>query len=166
MQKENARVGMKVYFGRGNGEKTLGEIVKLNPTKAKVKTLEERGRSDRHYIGQVWTVPYSLMGPASGEASAMQAAPVVREPLKFSPFSNENLLLEALLKVYVNLSPENLTGDGEAPRAWVQKQLTVLQRQLKGLTIALGREVSESEVHEWYQSKQEYMQRNPGVVKA
>lgn len=62
----NFRVGQKVYFGRPNGEKTLGEIVKLNPSKAKVRTLESRG--SRSTAGVVWGVPYSLIKPADGDA--------------------------------------------------------------------------------------------------
>lgn len=156
MLREAARVGMKVYFGRRRGEKTLGEIVKLNDKSAKVKTLEDRGRSDRHFIGQEWGVPYSLMEPAEAGATATPAAPVQREPLKYNPFDDNNTILEAILGVYSGLSPENLTADGELPRAAVRQRYAELQRKLKGLQIAYGREVSESEAYEWYRSKQEF----------
>lgn len=160
MLREAARIGMKVYFGRHNGEKTLGEIVKLNPTKAKVKTLEDRGRSERHFIGQEWGVPYSLMEPAEAGATATPTAPVRREPLKYNPFDHtNNAILEAMLGVYSGLSPENLTADGELPRSVVRQRHAELSRQLKGLQIAFGREVDEGEVYEWHRSKQEY-QRN------
>jgi hypothetical protein len=59
MKKENCEVGMKVVFGRENGQKTLGIVRKMNPKKCKVEILEDRGR--KSVKGQVWIVPYSLM---------------------------------------------------------------------------------------------------------
>lgn len=166
MLRENARIGMKVYFGRRNGEKTLGEIVKLNGAKAKVKTLEDRGHSERHFVGQEWGVPYSMMEPADG-ATPAASAPVVREPLtrscfwsmslaKYNPFNDNNTILEAILGVYSGLSPENLTADGELSRSAVRQRYAELQRKLKGLQMAFGRNVDETEIYDWYRSKQEY----------
>ena len=65
MRKEDCRVGMKVIFGRGKGQKTLGEVTKCNLKKAKVKTLENRGSKSE--AGSEWGVPYSLMEPAEVE---------------------------------------------------------------------------------------------------
>jgi len=62
MLRDQARVGMRVYFGRPNGQKTLGEILRVNPSKAKVRVLEQRGT---HSISAEWSVPYSLMTPAT-----------------------------------------------------------------------------------------------------
>jgi len=50
--------GMKVMFGRPNGEKTLGEVIKVNPKKVKVKQLEARGG---YPIGTPWSVPPSML---------------------------------------------------------------------------------------------------------
>jgi hypothetical protein len=66
MLREQVRVGMQVLFGRPNGAKTLGVVEKINPTKAKVKTLEARGTSDTP--GTLWTVPFSLLYPVGGSA--------------------------------------------------------------------------------------------------
>jgi hypothetical protein len=49
--------GMKVQFGRPNGEKTIGEIVKVNGKSLKIKQTEIRGTQKTHKIGTVWTVP-------------------------------------------------------------------------------------------------------------
>lgn len=65
MKREEGKIGMRVYFGRENGEETLGEIVKINPKKFKVKTLEARGVRKNHAIGTIWTVPPSLCTPES-----------------------------------------------------------------------------------------------------
>ena len=61
MLREQARIGMKVTFGRRNGAKTSGVIEKLNMKSAKVKTLENRGI--RSQAGETWRVPYSLITP-------------------------------------------------------------------------------------------------------
>jgi hypothetical protein len=63
MLREHARPKMKVVFGRPNGEKTIGIIVKCNPKFAKVQTLEERGRGRGSDEGATWKVAYSLMEP-------------------------------------------------------------------------------------------------------
>ena len=64
MNRSDAHIGMKVYFGRPNGEKTLGEIVKINTRNFKVRTLESRGQYRHHSQGGAWTVPPSLCAPA------------------------------------------------------------------------------------------------------
>ncbi len=69
MQRNECKVGMKVYFGRPSGEKTLGEVIKTNPKSAKVKTLEARG--DRRAEG-VWNVDYSFLTPA-GDAPVRES---------------------------------------------------------------------------------------------
>jgi uncharacterized lipoprotein YmbA len=65
MNHSNFKLGDEVLFGRPNGEKTRGIIVKLNPKKAKVQTLENRGRNRSRGAGVTWSVPYSLMTHAS-----------------------------------------------------------------------------------------------------
>jgi len=67
MNRDEGKVGMKVLFGRSNGQQTLGEIVKVNPRKFKVKQLEERGVRKSHSVGTVWTVPPSLCTPARAD---------------------------------------------------------------------------------------------------
>lgn len=51
-------VGDTVRFGRPNGEKTLGKVVKVNRKSLKVEILESRG--SRSQAGQVWRVHPSL----------------------------------------------------------------------------------------------------------
>jgi hypothetical protein len=72
MLRTDLSIGDKVVFGRGRGEKTLGEIVKLNPTKAKVKTLELRGVRRAGRVGEVWSVPYGIISKASVEAQPQE----------------------------------------------------------------------------------------------
>jgi hypothetical protein len=79
MNANDYKAGDKVYFGRGRGEKTLGEIVKVNPKRARVKTLEARGTNRDYSIGSVWNVPYSLLSPATA------GKPSKRRPVKSTP---------------------------------------------------------------------------------
>ena len=75
MNYEAAHVGMKVYFGRRNGQKTFGEIIKVNKKNLKVKQLEERGVQRNYSTGQVWTVPPSLCTPAEDGRPVAQERP-------------------------------------------------------------------------------------------
>lgn len=152
MLRENCRVGMKVYFGRRTGEKTLGEVIKMNPKAAKVKTLEDRGNGRGSSPGTVWGVPYGMMTQVDNSTQPVQP---VREKLKYSPFmqSVDLLILEALHQVYSDLSPENLTCDGELPPHHVRIRENDLNRKRKGLEQAFGREVSPEELYEFFEEK-------------
>lgn len=66
----NYKVGDRVFFGRKQGEKTLGVIRKINAQTAKVETLEARG--SKYPAGSVWGVPYSLLAPASEAAKPQE----------------------------------------------------------------------------------------------
>lgn len=150
MRFEDCTVGMEVTFGRGNGEYTDGVVVKKNRVKAKVQTSEDRGRTQ---AGTIWSVPYSLMNP-KGES----LTPLSSVPISYSPFQNgvEQLILEAINLCYNHLSPENLCCDGELPTHLVNEKRSRLNRQLKGLFSALGREVDEDAAYNWSMEKQKY----------
>jgi hypothetical protein len=64
--------GDKVYFGRSHGEQTLGEVVKVNRVKVKVRQLESRGMYKSHAVGTVWTVPVSLLVKADPSTKAAE----------------------------------------------------------------------------------------------
>jgi len=146
MLRENCKVGMKVVFGRGNGEKTLGEIVKINPAKCKVKTLEERGGGRGSVVGAVWTVPYSLMTPADGTAPQDDPADL---PLPvYMPYGDARIM-EAIVDCYTSLSPEYLTADMERPMNQVVALRNKLNQRLRHLFQALGRPVSETVAFDW-----------------
>lgn len=143
-----AKVGMKVVFGRGNGEQTLGEIVKVNPTKAKVKTLETRGSGRGSMVGAVWTVPYSLMKPADGQAHTPQADPADAPLPVYMPYGDARIM-EAIIDCYTRLSPEYLTADGERPMNQVRQLKHSLETRLAHLFKALGRPVGEEAAYKW-----------------
>jgi hypothetical protein len=154
MLREHCRVGLEVLFGRNQGEQTKGKVIKMNPTKAKIQTLEDRGNGRGSAAGAVWSVPYSMMMTYGGTATPIPPEP--KEPLTFNPFSRDNLLLEALVQVYSDLSPENLACDGEASMTHIRKARAEGERKLRGLTIALGRTVGEAEIYAWHDSRLKY----------
>jgi len=62
------KVGDRVWFGRPNGEQTLGEVIKVNLRTYKIRQLEERlgDGSKRRPVGTVWTVPSEFVVAATG----------------------------------------------------------------------------------------------------
>lgn len=120
-------VGQKVKFGRPNGEKTLGEVVKVNRTRAKIRQLEARGTKRVRAEG-VWNVPFSLIEPADGEKS---------KPRR----SREEILAE-LRRIEGRLSPENLFMDGLRSRTAARREERELNRQRAVLVRELGGEPS------------------------
>jgi hypothetical protein len=152
MLREHCKVGMKVIFGRGNGEQTLGEVVKANPSKCKVKTLEERGNGRGSMVGTVWNVPYSLMKPADGvslpDAPQDDPADLPMPYNEFMPYGDK-CIMEAIVDCYTSLSPEYLTADGERPMREVARLAIKLNERLRHLFLALGRQVSEQVAFDW-----------------
>ena len=168
MQRSDFKVGMSVKFGRPNGEKTIGTIIKLNPKKAKVD-CPARGK---HEPG-VWTVPYTMLTIVDATSSPITQNVVTQlgisgadEPLEWNVFQDavEVAILEAIGYVYSGLSPENLSCDGEASQHHIINRRKVLNRQLKGLFMALGREVSETVQYDWWKARQEYLKEAKAIV--
>lgn len=148
MRREDAKIGMTVVFGRENGEKTEGVIIKMNLKTAKVKTTTARGYRE---AGKIFNVDWSFCTPTT-----VVKTPSITQKLEYNPFSEDNIILEAILNYYNNLSPENLSCDGEAPLATIQARRSFYNNKLRHLFNAFGREVSESEIYNWYTQKMDY----------
>jgi len=162
MMIHECKVGMIVEFGRDNGEWTKGQVVKINPTKAKVKTLETRGTGRGSFAGAVWSVPYSMMRAvgddgvraedypsAYGQPGVAKSVGIADLPYQYNPFHEDNLIMEAIVDIYNRLSPENLTCDGEKPSHQVMADKRRLERKLGFLFQSIGRPVSESVAYTW-----------------
>jgi len=63
MERSEIKTGMRVYFGRKNGEKTLGTVVKVNRSKVRIRQEESRGTYRDYSVGTLWNVPFSLVWP-------------------------------------------------------------------------------------------------------
>lgn len=130
------KVNDKVLFGRSHGEQTLGTVVKVNPSRLKVRQEESRGSMRSHPVGTLWTVPPSLCRLANGTTAT--TAPSKRA---------EADILKDIAGVYSGLSPENLWMDGEATQAAAARKAVGLKARLRSLFVELGREVTESEAY-------------------
>ena len=155
MLREHCQIGMTVSFGRKNGQAITGIVEKLNPKSAKIRSNESRPLfppRGRATAGTIWRVPYSLLSPAG---TTVVPQPAVVPQITYSPFQDyvEQCVLEGINACYNALSPENLTCDGEAPLHMVNARRSKLQRQLRGLFQAFGREVDEMEAFNWSQQK-------------
>jgi hypothetical protein len=141
---------MEVVFGKGNGEKTKGRIVKLNKTTAGVRTEEDRGRTT---AGTVWRVSYNLLSIA--EEGVEINSPITSDVIAYSVCQDqmEQHILEAIACCYNKLSPENISCDGELPFNVVEVRRRELNRKLEGLFQALGRRVGEYSVFNWLEQK-------------
>ena len=133
------KIGMKVMFGRRNGQQTLGEIVKVNPKKLKVKQLESRGVYKNHPIGAIWGVPKSLCTPVSDSLVGERGVGKTFTPKPVSKRSDAEIIQE-LQGIECGLSPENLSCDGEASRTHIMRTYRRLNRRKAECIKELGRE--------------------------
>jgi len=67
--------------------------------------------------------------------------------------TTEEKLMDEILQVYIDLSPENISWDGERPQADVIREERFLMRKLKDLFKQIGREVSDIEAYDWAWAK-------------
>lgn len=67
---------------------------------------------------------------------------------------DEDDILDDIDRVYGNLSPENLTCDGECSRSEVARRSAAYNRALRALFKELGREVTEEECYERFRQQQ------------
>ena len=144
MELKDCKVGMSVLFGRGNGEQTLGEIVKVNGVKCKVKQMESRGTMRAYPIGTVWTVPASLMTAVGGPKVIIMD---VGLGVPAKPKRPDAEIMADIASYYGQLSPENLYCDGELSRSAGQRRATAINARLRELFTEIGRKVSEDEAY-------------------
>lgn len=129
---------MKVYFGRDNGEKTLGEIIKINRQTVMVRQLETRGSRES---GVIWNVSKTLITSAeTGE----KIAP--RRRSEFLMSAEESTVLNEIRRIYNGLRPENLWCDGEATREDAMRTKRRLEAELLACFNKIGRVVREEEL--------------------
>ncbi len=140
-------VGDKVHFGRKNGQQSLGEVVKVNRKSLKIKLLEPRGMYKAHKVGGIWRCHPSLCTPVTAGGEPVRSEPALTIPGNVQ--RSEEDLMRAIDICFCNLSPENLTCDGELSRTESNRRYRGLMRQLKTLFRELGREVTEDEAYKY-----------------
>lgn len=152
MKKEDFKVGMIVRFGRdrfGVNGMARGVIIKVNPKKAKVKSLDPAGKWP---AGCIWTCPYGGLEPVVGgdeisnemtmrsfekpDDSAIRAWSAAQKSKKELPKTlpqEDEHIVRAIHEIYTML--EDAEG---ARRIELSQKIHLLFR-------ALGREVSRDE---------------------
>jgi hypothetical protein len=120
-------------------QKTLGEVVKVNRVKVKVKQLDTRGTYKSYPVGTIWTVPLSLLTKVDSSGQPVVEAPKPKRP--------EAEILAEIQGIYCRLSPENLSCDGEASLTHMRRMSAHLNRRLRECFQELGRRVSEDEAY-------------------
>lgn len=136
--------GDRGYFGRRNGEKTYGEIVKVNRKTIKVRQLEGRGTHRSYAEGTIWTLAPSLWTPdEAGRPAEVTRRPA---PAPAAPRRPEAAILAELRGVEADLSPENLSCDGELSSWMVQQRGRALRGLRRRLVVELGREPTTAEL--------------------
>ena len=138
--------GMSVVFGRKHGEQTTGVVVRANAKTITVRQTESRGTMRNYPVGTIWRVGRSMVKPVGSSAVAvLPSAPAVKRA--------ESVILDEIGNVYCELSPENLTCDGELPWAQVRRKQIALKGRLKALCSELGRWVDESECYRIWEAQ-------------
>tara|TARA_R110001592_G_scaffold55805_1_gene170539 strand:+ start:81 stop:503 length:423 start_codon:yes stop_codon:yes gene_type:complete len=132
MNEMELKIGMKVSFGRPNGEKTIGIVKKVNQKSVKIEQTEIRGRQKTHSIGTVWTVGKS--------AKLITIIPNGAVFPATRPSRSDAKIISELQRIECRLSPENLSCDGELSRTEVRRRYNRLMSEKKALIAELGRE--------------------------
>src|SRR5574338_352653 len=135
--KTDFKKGDKVLFGREFGEKTLGEVVKVNRSKLKVKQLDTRGTYKSYPVGTIWTVPPSLCQKADSAGNAVPEAP---KPKRSEPEIMRNI--QRLYSMLISPSQYKFSGDSHAQAA---KRGVAFRRELRACFTELGRTVTGDE---------------------
>lgn len=142
------QVGQEITFGRPNGEKTKGTILKINKSSIKVRQDEARGI---HKIGTVWKVHPSMCSTniqsGQNQTTPSQAIPENSMPDRNWILSHKSEI-EILANIYGALSPEALSCDGEVSYAHARQQEAKLRKKLQAMFVLIERSMDEITVYE------------------
>ena len=105
MDKASCHNEMKVIFGHGQGEKTLGKIIKLNRVTAKVQLLESRSQGSTP-VGTVCNVSYQLLEAAPENVTSARDAPEVTAVIAQKAEERRSLVGTKFRSTYADGNPE------------------------------------------------------------
>lgn len=160
MRKEDCKKGMLVYFGdtthessRFGGKIARGVVIKVNPKRAKVKSIDPAGG---HPAGCIWNCSYFHIFPVVGgeeisnemtmrsfenpddlAVKTWSEAQKSQKDLSKDLLPEDKYIMHAIHEIYVKL--EDLNGKD---RSFLSDKINILFR-------ALGREVSKKESELW-----------------
>jgi hypothetical protein len=137
------------------GQVITGKVVKVNRTTCLITVS---GGNTRFSVGSMVKVPFSIitvpfkcgdhgMEVTSGDVVGGPAAPAPKafEPNFFWVTENafELLILDGL---YSQLSPENLSCDGECSRSEINRKRNVIERKMRAIETIIGVQLDESQL--------------------
>ena len=130
----------------------VGDILPIKSRQYRVKEIKPSGvvMVDRLPDGKGFKVPAHLARQLSDKflVAVKVSAPEVKvaeHPETTRSLRPESSILNDIRRVYSNLSPENLSCDGELGQTEVRNKYAALTRELKQLERELGRKVSEEQ---------------------
>jgi ribosomal protein L35AE/L33A len=130
-------IGDRASFTSKTGRVVTGTVTRINTKSVTLDQCDDGSRG--------WRVPPSgLRAPTAPAPTAPASRP-------------EYEVMKDIHRAYGNLSPENLSCDGELTQRQVATRRAAINRRLADLQAELGRRVSEDQAWAWY------MQNNPGV---
>lgn len=150
---------MLVYFGdvhrassRFGGKMSRGVVIKVNPKKAKVKSIDPAGR---HPEGSVWSCPYSLIAPVVGgdeveaemtmrsfanpndeAVKAWSAAQMSQKEMSGALLPEDEYILRAIVEIYTKIDVEK------------GREMVLLLEKINILFRAYGRNISKKDAEE------------------
>ena len=128
---ETVETGERICLGRVHGERTLGEIVKVNRATVTVHQLRDARRYSRApgwYDLARSFVRFARRAPSDGTSSRY----CVWCPSRRRPKRAEPEIVHEIVNVYGGLSPE-IECDGELSRSQVERRRAVLNRRMRDL---------------------------------
>lgn len=107
MQKNQLKIGQTVSFGRPNGEKTLGIIIRLNISSATIESIEDRGITSVKRSGLKYRVAYEFIYPANQMSIPRDAkkARASSPSRSYFPESSQHPLYSKYLKYMKTAAP-------------------------------------------------------------
>lgn len=156
MTKSECRVGMIVEM---IPEGTKAIVIKLNPKRARVKTIDHLGSGRGSAPGSTWNCPYLMLRPVVGEHTTvvmksfeqpdnqgikvyMSAAEKADLPLEDLD-TTDDLIVRAIKEIYTKI--DDASGDKRYD----------LSHKINALFTAIGREVSQKAADEWISRRNE-----------
>lgn len=159
MRKEDCKKGMLVYFGdvhressRFGGKMSRGVVIKVNPKKAKIQSIDPVGRWGP---GSVWAWPYSLIAPVVGgdeveaemtmrsfanpneeAVKAWSAAQMSQKEINNDLLPEDGHILRAIVEIYTKIDVEQ------------GREMVPLLEKINILFRAYGRQISKADAEE------------------
>ena len=130
-------VGDRVSFTAKDGRVVTGTVTRVNEKTVTVERCDDGSRG--------WRVSPSMLRAPSTTAASTPA-----QTATVAPRRADDVVMRDIVNAYSDLSPENLTCDGELRGRAVATRRAAINRRLADLQSELGRRVSEDQAWAWY----------------